>query len=263
MLNKLAVHTLVCTALSSLSMVAFSAVITYTDRAAWEQAVSGYTIVEEGFNGSQSFWDPNSGDDSIQAGGITVGLTGNHAEDTEPTPIGVTGTGLFSGEVDDSYPIHAPIGNGDPNEIDGVALNFSRENYGFAFYDLASDYIDRDDLDTTDGLLLDATEIGFLINGEAIQLSEVIDVTLDSKGNGLVDNVPFLGFTFGENMIESFDIFHWDQIADVSGTYEEFTIDGMLFATKNVSVAEPSSIVLLALGLLGLGGIRSRTKNKG
>ncbi|WP_026958413.1 PEP-CTERM sorting domain-containing protein [Aliagarivorans taiwanensis] len=246
------IQSLSAAALLFTAQQASAVVLTFTDQAAWEASVAGYTIIDETFSGPENLWDPLSGSSNVQAGVIDVELSGGHQLDDEPTPVGVLGNGLFSGEVDASFPIFGNEDDEDPEEHDGVNLSFGYSNFGFGIYNLADTFLDADDDQAPS--LLDVSEIGIAVNGEEFILSDLLGLSPDSEGNIDVLNVPFIGFSFGGMEVSSFSFIHGDQIRDVQGAYEEFTIDGILFATdsRSASAPEPTTLLLFALGLLGL-----------
>ncbi len=225
-------------------------ITTYTDKTEWENAVASYTIIEEGFNGSQNYW---TGTD-ISAGIVNVNIIGTHTDDN--TPIGVTGTGLFSAEVDSSNPIMDHSGSDDSSGIDGVNLKFNYSNFGFGLIGIDDGLSNSSD--TID--MYDIAEIGVDVNGEKILFCEIL-----ALGNcGLDDHdrdeiVPFIGFTFDSEMINSFTFIHSDQVhgVDGDGGFEDFTLDGIVFATG--SVPEPGSLAIFAIAFIGL--VRRRDKS--
>ncbi|MBV6625353.1 MAG: PEP-CTERM sorting domain-containing protein [Rivularia sp. (in: Bacteria)] len=208
----------------------------FTDRTAWENALSGASFETETFDGAQSSFEANSTGNVI-GNSLNVDLIGG-VGDTGPT--GLAGNGFFEGEIDSS---------GD----DALTLQFNTSSAitGFGILGL------QDDSVSSPGGL-DLEEIGVEVNGEKFLISDILGLTDSSDGQSVstvenVDPISFIGF-ISDSEINSFNLLHGDLVApgEVSGGNENFYIDGIVTAsTTPVAVPEPASM----LGLLAVTGV--------
>ena len=221
------------------------AVMTFTNQADWEAALSGANVLTENFNGAESNFAANSNGNS--AGLVTVDVIG-HVGDGDATPLGQTGTGFFSGEVD-------------AFDDDIVSLRFNRSNLlGFALLGLQNDV-------EINPAGLDLEEIGIEVAGEMFLISDILGLT-DPADPGLVPDInstgaiPFIGFVV-DGPINTFLLNHGDLLRDVNGSSEEFLLDGLLLAEAvqdGNDVPAPPALLLLGMGLAGLSLTRRRRR---
>ncbi|MBE9067122.1 hypothetical protein IQ260_10690 [Leptolyngbya cf. ectocarpi LEGE 11479] len=220
-----------------------AAVMTFTDQAAWEMALSGNLFETESFDGDLSSFSANSSGNGVGRF-LTVDLAGGIGD---PGPTGFTGTGFFEGEVDSSS-----VSTGD-----GLALSFNTANpiSGFGILGLQND-------SEQNPSGLDLQDIGIEVNGERFIVSDILGLTNSRDGNEVptTENmapIPFIGFT-SDVAITSFSFLHGDFVAPggVNGTAQEFYIDGLVVASASASTSVPEStsvLGLLAMGIFGIG----------
>ena len=211
-------------------------------------------FVTDTFEGSQAYFDANSSNNRIGAIS-TVDLIGGGGDPSDPNnlpdsgPTGLTGTGFFRGEVD----------NSDKQTQDGLELRFnSPAIYGFALIGLQRD----DNFNDLGGL--DREEIGIVVEGESFLVSDLLGLTDSSDGNevqntqpkdvdpnaAVPDPIPFLGFVTMAP-VAGFTLVHGDFVAPggVVGDNEEFFIDDLVLA----KVPETgSSLLLFGVSLAGV-----------
>ncbi|ALP52471.1 hypothetical protein Tel_04530 [Candidatus Tenderia electrophaga] len=232
--------------LFSVSVAEATVISTYTDHAAWRTALGGAAISAEGFDGSASSFDAGSSGNA--AGSVNVDVIGGVGD---PGPTGLTGGGFLQGEVDSS-----PIGTDD-----GIGLTIHHvPATGVGLLGLQND-------SATSPAGLNLVEIGLQIGAEAFLVSDLLGLTDSASSGGSLGNtpsaaaVPFLGFIL-DIPLDSFSIVHGDRVyaGGVSGTSEEFYLDGLTFATAvNTSqVPAPAPGLLLLAGIAALRLARRR-----
>ena len=232
--------TAMCAALALSAEQATASVFTFTDPLNWESAFLGSQVTED-FNGSASSFLANSTGNPI--GTITtVDLEGGLGD---PGPTGLTGTGFLEGEVDSSSVVTS----------DGLNLHFNFSVGGITGFALIG--LQADDETSPDGL--DLAEIGLIVDGESFLVSDILGLTNSSDGLEVssVDNtdpIPFIGF-ISTTPISGFTMTHGDNVApgEVSGDLENFFVNELRVAGGPSQVNEPTTWVLLSLGLFGIG----------
>ncbi len=211
---------------------------TFTDRAAFEAAISGVpqiaTPVVEDFNGAEVDFGENS-TGGVVGSRTTVDIVG-HSGDTSDQ--GLTGTGFFEGEVD----------GGGSDEAD-IVFN-TGPILGFGLDGL------QDNNDTPE---FDSEEIGILFGGELFLVSDLLGLTDSSSGAELDDaeaGPVFIGIV-SDTVFSGFTLLHGDKIAPggVDGANENFWIDELVLAP---AVPLPAGLPLLLAGLGAFGFMRRR-----
>lgn len=227
---------------------------TYTDRTTWESALSGSIFTEETFDGAASSFAAFS--TGNVAGSVTVDLVGGVGD---PGPTGLTGSGFFESEVDSSG-----VGDGD-----GLSVRLNHSLFtGFGLLGLQDDTVG-----STVGL--NTVEIGLLVDGSYFLVSDILGLTDSSTATGSISSVtrtepiPFVGFIM-DGPINSFMFVHGDEAYanGVSGTSEEFYLDGLVFTSSNKNqlrlqnnnVPEPGTVTLMLAGMALLGAAKRRVK---
>ena len=197
-----------------------AAIISYMDQASWESDLVGSSIHYEMFEADSVDLLSDSTQNPI--GLFSVSVLGGGSD---PGPTGLTGDGFFQSEVDSSG-------------SDAVSVQFSFDPaWGFALLGLQNDALSNPSLLDLDEMAISAGEQSWVLS--------------DLVGESTSD-VPFLGF-ISDELIDSFSIFHAAAISDVTRTSEEYYIDGVAVASPApVSVPEPSLLMILFPGLLGL-----------
>ena len=153
-----------------------SAIITFTDKTAWEAAISGSTITLEQFNGgAQNFSDNSTGN---IAGSITVDINGSGISNN------ITATGIFNMEPDSS-----------PPDLSNIDFNFSSPIIGFGFTNL-------------NGVRADGYGVRVQFDGFSSAEFGSIVGSNSAPFLGFVSNAPFSSinfFTTGFNDVWLFD----------------------------------------------------------
>jgi len=224
-----------------------AAVIPFTDEEAWREALGETVISTQTFTGESINFQGDTNGNPL--GVFSVDLLGG-VDDSGPT--GLTGSGFFQGEVD--------AGTSSP-----LRLRFHTPlTYGFSILGLQND-------STSNSASLHLEEIGIAVGNQQWLISDILG--LSAPGDGLpvpntpsVGSIDFLGFV-SDQTFEQFHIIAGEDVRDVSGSTEEFFIAGFQYASifpepqneESISVPEPSSVVLLGLGMMGLFCSRNRT----
>lgn len=218
---------------------------TYTDRSAWETALAGLSFHEETFDGAASSFIANSS--ANPAGAVTVDLLGGVID---PGPSGLTGSGYFQSEVDDSLI---------DSTHDGLSLSFNHASAtGFGLLGLQND-------SATNPAGLNLVEISLLVGGDYFLVTDLLGLTDSSTATGELGSqlsgaaVPFIGFIL-DHAVTEFGVVHSNRVRAgiVSTTSEEFYLDGLVFASsrtglaRQFSVPEPGSLLLMLVGFVGL-----------
>ncbi len=211
------------------------AITTYTDRTAWENALSGFSIFDETFDGAASDFGANSSGNIV--GDLAIDIIG-HGNDSDRQ--GLTGTGFFAGEVDSS----------DIVTSDGATVRFNLPSFGFALIGLQDDSMSSPDLNVH--------ELGVLLLGQSFLLSDVLGLTGPNDSSAPDAQVPFLGFV-SDTQFTSFDLVHGYRIRSVSGSSQDFWLAGLAYSSAT-PVSEPSLLALFGLGLAGIALSRKKKK---
>lgn len=219
-------------------------VIYYSDEAEWINALGTEEFTQIYFDGAASTFSADSAANSL--GPVTLDVIGGQGDSG---PTGLTGSGFLQGEVD-------------AGSSSALSLTFNfPSTLGFALLGLQND-----SLSTASGLHLE--EIGIAINGEQWLISDLLGLS-DSADPGTVGNqaapgpLPFLGFV-SDSLFDQFSLVAGETLRDVAGNSEEFYLTGLQYAisadetmdSDSVSVPEPSPLLLMLLGLLGLFAVR-------
>ncbi len=238
--SKFAPVVAAATLATAMAAPAFSATFTlFTDSAAFNAAAGALTT--ESFDGPASDFGGNS-DGNVINPTTTVDVLGN----ADNTPIGLSGDGFFTGEVDSSNKVSS----------DGAEIRFNTGSiFGFGL----SDIEDNDGSST-----FDVTEIAVRFGGENWLFSDILGLT-DSANTtdpilsiGLA-SVPFIGI-LSDTAFDGFTLIHGNTVANLTGGSNE----GLQFGALNLAtdtpapVPLPAGLPLLLAGLGAFGLIRRR-----
>lgn len=171
---------------------------------------------------------------------MTLDLIGG-TNDTGPT--GLTGSGQLEFEVDSSS-----ISSGQGLEINIKSTVF----YGFALLNLT----DNESSSPTVNL----HEIAIIIDGFGFLLSDILGLTSPTGTSSEDAIAPFIGF-ISTVEISSFKFVHGDAIRNVTGSYENFWLDGLSIARSMpnpMPASAPATLAIFGIGLARLGWLRSK-----
>ena len=215
------------------TLVSAATITTYTDRASWENALSGFNITDETFDGPASNFGPNSSGNII--GDFTIDIIGHNGD---PTRQGLTGTGFLEGEVDSSNIVTS----------DGAKIRFNLTTFGFALVGLKDNAILSPNLNIH--------EFGIEVLGQSFLLSDVLGLTGPTDTSAPDAQAPFVGFV-SDMLLTSFNLVHGNLVRPVEGGNEDFLLDGLAYSSAS-PISEPGIVWLIGIGLIGLIGMRRK-----
>lgn len=200
----------------SVHFVASASIVTFLDESTWRSALNSSSTFRDDFNQPFQSFLANSSANNL--GFSTLNVLGG-VNDAGPT--GFTGFGYLEGEVDYSGK-------------DKLSLEFKFDAvYGFALVGLINDSLSSPEN-------LNLSELAIDIDNQRFSLADLVG---QQKGK-----VDFLGFISTEEIF-GFSLIHGKEIGASNNTSEEFYLDALLLSQPTVKVNEPSSLVLLLIGI--------------